>query len=51
MVPAAVAACSVTVPAPQRDAPVVDVKEGIVFTVATTAVLELDVHPLLLTSA
>jgi hypothetical protein len=51
MVPTAVAACKVTVPVPQREAPVVEVKVGIAFTVATTAVLGLDVQPLFVTLA
>ena len=51
MVPAAAAACKVTVPVPHREAPVVELREGIAFTVATTAVLGLDVQPLFVTCA
>ena len=51
MVPAAVVACSVPVLVPQMEAPVVELKVGIAFTVATTAVLGEEVHPLLVTSA
>lgn len=51
MVPAAELACSVPVPEPQMDAPVVEVKVGIAMTVATTAVLGEEVQPLLVTSA
>ena len=51
MVPAAVFACRVPVPDTQIVAPVVEVIVGILFTVATTAVLGEEVHPLLVTSA
>jgi hypothetical protein len=51
MVPAAVVACSVPVPVPQMEAPVVELKVGIALTVATTAVLGEDVQPLLVTAA
>lgn len=50
MVPAAAAACKVAVPVPHIEAPVVEVKVGSALTVATTAVLGADVHPLLVTS-
>jgi hypothetical protein len=39
MVPAAVAVCRVTVPVPQREAPVVLVNEGVVLTVMVTVLL------------
>ena len=45
IVPALAAAPKVTVPVPQRLAPVVDEIVGIAFTVATTAVLLAVVHP------
>ena len=51
MVPAAVLACRVPVPDTQMEAPVVEVIVGMAFTVATTAVLGLDVQPLFVTSA
>ena len=44
--PALAVALSVTVPVPHRDAGVVAVIVGIGFTVATTAVLDVDKHPL-----
>jgi hypothetical protein len=44
MVPAAVVACRVTLPVPQREAPVVEVKL-VVFTVAVTAVLVAETQP------
>jgi len=48
-VPALPVAVSVTVPGPQREAPEVAVIEGIVLTVASTAVLG-EVQPLLVAS-
>ncbi len=51
MVPAAVLACRVPVPDIQMEAPVVELKVGIAFTVATTATLGLVVQPLLVTTA
>ena len=50
MVPAAAAACKVAVPVPHIEAPVVEVNVGSALTVATTAILGVDVHPLLVTS-
>jgi hypothetical protein len=51
MVPAAAAACSVPVPDTQIVAPVEVVIVGMLFTVATTAVLGLEVQPLFVTAA
>jgi hypothetical protein len=50
-VPADAVAASATVPVPQRLAGVVPVIVGILFTVAITAVREVDVHPLFTASA
>ncbi len=50
IVPAEAVAPKVTVPVPQRDAGVVDVIDGIVFTDAVTDVLDAVVQPLAVAS-